>query len=216
MCVCVWKSVVSNSLWPYGLRTSWNSSGQNTGVGCLSLLQGTFLTQGSKPGLPHSRQILYQLRHTKSCLTPHNPMDCSTPGSPVLHYLPEFAQVHVHWVGDAVYPSHPLSSPSSPALSLSQQQGLFQMSQLFASGGQSIGASVWVLPMNVLGWLPLRMAGLISLLSKGLSRVFSSTTICKHQFLFMLIMLPSHSSHLNLPLSALPLYVTNFPFSILI
>ena len=153
---------------------------------------------------------------TKSYMSLADPMDWHITGFPVLPHHPEFVQVHVHWVGDAVYPSHPLSSPSSPALSLSQQQGLFQMSQLFASGGQSIGASVWVLPMNVLGWLPLRMAGLISLLSKGLSRVFSSTTICKHQFLFMLIMLPSHSSHLNLPLSALPLYVTNFPFSILI
>ena len=60
----------------------------------------------------------------KSCLTLSNPMDCSTSGIPV--YLPEFAQTHVHWVGDPIQPSHPLSFPSPPALNLSQHQGLFQ------------------------------------------------------------------------------------------
>ena len=54
-----------------------------------------------------------------------NPMDCSTPGLPVPHQLPEFTQTHVHWVGDAIQPSHPLSS-SSPAFNLSQHQGLFK------------------------------------------------------------------------------------------
>ena len=54
-----------------------------------------------------------------------DPMDCSTPGFPVLHHLPELAQTHVHWVRDAIQPSHPLSSPSPPAFSLSQHQGLF-------------------------------------------------------------------------------------------
>ena len=61
-----------------------------------------------------------------------NPMDCSMPGLPVHHQLPEFTQIHVHWVGDAIQPSHPLSSHSPPAFNLSQHQGLF------ASGGQSI------------------------------------------------------------------------------
>ena len=55
-----------------------------------------------------------------------DPMDCSTPGLPVLHYLLELAQIHVHRVSDAIQPSHPLSSPSPPALNLSQHQGLFQ------------------------------------------------------------------------------------------
>ena len=55
-----------------------------------------------------------------------DPMDCSTPGFPVLHHHPEFAQTHVHWVGDAIQPSHPLSPPSPPALNLFQHQGLFQ------------------------------------------------------------------------------------------
>ena len=62
----------------------------------------------------------------QSCPTLCDPMDCSTPGFPVLHYLLELAQTHVHWVGDAILASHPLSTPSSPALSLSQHQGLFQ------------------------------------------------------------------------------------------
>ena len=54
------------------------------------------------------------------CLAICDPMDCSTPGFPVLHYLPEFAQTHVHWIGDAISPSPPLSLPSPPALDLSQ------------------------------------------------------------------------------------------------
>ena len=62
----------------------------------------------------------------KACLTLCHPMHCSVPGLPVLHHLPEFAQTHVHWVSDTIQPSHPLSSPSPPALSLSQHQGLFQ------------------------------------------------------------------------------------------
>ena len=54
-----------------------------------------------------------------------DPMDCSMPGLPVHHQLPEFTQTHVHWVGDAIQPSHPLLSPSPPALNLSQHQGIF-------------------------------------------------------------------------------------------
>ena len=66
---------------------------------------------------------------TQSCLTLCNPMDCITRGFPVHHQLPELAQIHVHWVGDAIQPSHPLSSPS-PALNLSQHQGLSNESAL--------------------------------------------------------------------------------------
>ena len=62
------------------------------------------------------------LSHVRLC----DPMDCSTPGLPVHHQLPEFTQTHVHWVSDAIQPSHPLSTPSSPALNLSQHQGLFK------------------------------------------------------------------------------------------
>ena len=62
----------------------------------------------------------------QSCPTLCDPMNCSTPGLPVHHQLPESIQTHVHWVGDAIQPSHPLSSPSPPALNLSQHQGLFK------------------------------------------------------------------------------------------
>ena len=104
-------------------------------------------------------------------------MDCSTPGFPVLQHFLEFTQIHVHWVCDAIQPSHPLSSPSPLAFNLSQHQdifkwvssclqsfpasGYFQMSQLFASGGQSIGApaSASVLPVNIQGWFPLGLTG---------------------------------------------------------
>ena len=62
---------------------------------------------------------------TQSCSTLCDPVDCSTLGFPAHHQLPELAQTHVHWVGDAIQPSHPLSSPSLPALNLSERQGLF-------------------------------------------------------------------------------------------
>ena len=106
------------------------------------------------------------------------PRDCGTTGFPVHHQQMELAQTHVHQVGDAIQPSHPLSSPSPPALNFSQHQG-----QLFTSGGQSIGASASasVLPMNIQDWFPLGLTSLISFQSKGLSRVFSNTTIQKHQ-----------------------------------
>ena len=97
--------------------------------------------------------------------------------------VPEFAQIHVHWVGDAIQLSHPLLSPSPPALHFSQHQGPFPVSQFFTSGGQSIGASASaaVLLVNIQGWFPLELTDLISLQSKGLSRVFN-TTVQKHQF----------------------------------
>ena len=114
-------------------------------------------------------------------------MDHSKPGFPVLHSLPEFAKTYAHWVRDAIQSSHPLLPPP-PAFSLSQHQGPLQRSSpmglAFASGGQSNGvsASASVFPMNIKGWFPLGLTGLISLQPKGLSRVFSSTTTQKHQF----------------------------------
>ena len=87
----------------------------------------------------------------QSCPTLCDPMNYSTPGLPVHHQLLEFTQTHVRWVTDAIQPSHPLSSPSPPAPNPFQHQSLFPMSQLFASGGQSIGASASasVLPNNL-------------------------------------------------------------------
>ena len=103
---------------------------------------------------------------------------------PVHHQLPEFIQTHIHRVGDAIQPSHPLSSPSPPAPNSLPATGSFPMSQHFIWGGQSIGvsASASVLPMNTQGWSPLGWAGWISMQSKGLLRVFSNTIVQTHQF----------------------------------
>ena len=111
-------------------------------------------------------------------------MDCSTLGFPVCYHLQEIAQTHVHCVRDAIQPLHPLSSSSPPAFNLSQHWGFFLISWVFTSGGQSIGASASasVFPMNIQDWFPLGLTELISLQSKGLSRVFSNTTVQKNQF----------------------------------
>ena len=119
------------------------------------------------------------------CPTLCHCMDCSTPSFHVLHYLPEFAQTRPmsQWCHPIISSSViPFSCPQAFPASWS-----FPMSQFFTSGGQSIGASAsasaTVLPVNIQGWFPLGMTGLISLQSKGLSRVFCNTTIQKHQFL---------------------------------
>ena len=118
------------------------------------------------------------------CLTLCDPLDCSTPGFPVHHQLPELAQTHVHWVSDAIQPSHSLLSPSPPAFNLSQHQCLFQWVSSLHQVAKLLGASASasVLPMNIQDWFPLGRTGWISLQSKGLSRVFSNTSVQKHQF----------------------------------
>ena len=165
----------------------------------------------------------------QSCLTLCDPMNHSTPGLTVHHQLLEFPQTHVHWVSDAIQPPHPLSSPFLPAFNLSQHQGLFkwvcfshqvaevlefqlqhqsfwwifrtdflqdwlvgspcsprvfsnttvQKHQFFASCGHNIGvlALASVLSMTIQDWFPSGLTGWISLQSKGLSRVFSNTTV---------------------------------------
>ena len=119
------------------------------------------------------------------CLTLCDPMNCSMPGLPVHHQLPESTQTHVHWVGDAIQPSYPLSSPSPPALNLSQHQGLFK----WVSSSHQVAKVLefqhqhqsfqWAPRTD---WSPLGWDGWICFQSKGLSRVFSNTTVQKHQF----------------------------------
>ena len=120
----------------------------------------------------------------QSCLTLCNSVDCSTPGFPVHHQLsrvypnscPLSRWCHPTILSSVVpFSSCPQSVPTS---------GSFQMSQLFTSGGESTGASTSpsVLPMNIQDWFPLRLTRLLSLQSKGLSRVFSNTTVPKHKF----------------------------------
>ena len=121
---------------------------------------------------------------TQSCPTLGDPKEGSAAlqASLVLHCLPEFAPIHVHWVSDAIQPSY-LLLPSLPVLNLFQHQGFFPVSRLFTSGGQSIGASASVLAVNIQDSFPLGFTGLVSLQSKGLSRVFSSTIVWKHHSL---------------------------------
>ena len=121
---------------------------------------------------------------SQSCPTLCDPMNCSTPGLPVYHKLPEVysnSSPSSQWCHPAISSSViPFSScPQSFSAS-----GSFPTSQLFAWGGQSIGvtASASVLPMNTQDWSPLGWTGWISLQSKGLSRVFSNTIVQKHQF----------------------------------
>ena len=118
------------------------------------------------------------------CPTLCDPMNRSMPDLPVHHQLLEFTQTHVHRVGDAIQPSHPLSSPSPPTLNPSQHQGLYQWVNSSQEVAQSTGvsASASVLSINTQNWSPLGWTGWISLQSKGLSRVFSNTTVQKHQF----------------------------------
>ena len=121
---------------------------------------------------------------TQSCLTLCDPMDCSMPGLLVFHHLPELAHTHVHWVSDAI---HPMLSSVASFSSCPQSfpvTGSFPMSWLFASGGWSMraSASATVLPIHIQGRFPLGLTDFISWQSKGLSRVFCSTTIWKHQF----------------------------------
>ena len=119
---------------------------------------------------------------TKLCLTLCDPMYYSTPGSSVLHQLPELYQTHVHRVSDAIQPSHPLTFPSPPAFNLSQHQSSFQWVN-------SLHQMIKVLEFQLQyqsfreysGLISLGLTGWISLQSKGLSRVFSNTTVLKHQ-----------------------------------
>ena len=106
----------------------------------------------------------------QSCPTLCDPMNRSTPGLPVHHHLLEFTQTHIHRVSDVIQPSHPLSSPSSPAQSLPASES-FSMSQLFTWGGQSTGVSALASfpPKKSQGCSPSEWTGWISLQSKGLS-----------------------------------------------
>ena len=120
---------------------------------------------------------------TQACPTLCDPIDCSTPGFPIHHQFLELDQTHVHQVGVAIQPPQPVI-PFSSCLQSFPASGSFPMSQFFTSGSQNIrtSASPSVLPMNIQDRFPLGWTGLISLKSKGLSRIFSNTTVQKHQF----------------------------------
>ena len=120
---------------------------------------------------------------TQLCPSLCDPMNGSLLGLPVHHQLPKFTQTHVHRVSDAIQPSHPLSSPSPPAPNPFQHQGLFQWVNSSHEVAKVRGSALAsVLPMNSQDWSSLEWTGWTSLQSKGLSRVFSNTTVQKHQF----------------------------------
>ena len=133
--------------------------------------------------------MLWQNRHQLSSvaqlgLTLCDPIDCSTPALPVHHQLPGLSQTHVHRVGDAIKPSHPLSSPSPPTFNLSQYQGLSNESVLHIRWSKFWSFSFSIsLSDEYSGLISFRIDCLIFLLSNGLSRVLSNTMVQKHQFL---------------------------------
>ena len=120
---------------------------------------------------------------TQSCPTLCNPMDCSIPDFPVHHQLLALAQIHIHWVSDAVQPSHPLSSPSPPAFNLSQHQGLFKWVSSLHQVAKVLEFQIQHQSFQwIFGLIFFFRIDWISLQPKGLSRVFSNTTVQKHQF----------------------------------
>ena len=120
-----------------------------------------------------------------------DPLNHSMPGLPVHHQLPEYTQIHVHGVSDAIQPSHPVI-PFSSHLQFFPASGSFQMSQFFTSGGQSIGvsASASALPVYIQDWFPLGWTGWISLL---LDSQESSATLQFKQFFGAQLSSPSNS-----------------------
>ena len=124
-------------------------------------------------------------------------MGCSTPGFPVHHQNLEFTQTHVHWVGDVIQPSNPLLSPLPPAFNPSQHQNLFQWVSSLHQMAKVLDFQLqhqffqWTFRTHFL-WI-----GWISLLSKGLLRVFSNTTVQKHQFFSAQLSL-SFNSHIHM------------------
>ena len=150
--------------------------------GIYIFAEGSFIAHIEWATLPCQSTVQFS-SVAQSCPTLCDPMNHSMPGLPVHHHLPEFTQTHVHWVRDAIQPSHLLSSPSPPAPKSLTASESFPMSQLFAWGGQSNGVSALAsfLPKNTQGWSS-EWIGWISLQSKGFSRVSSITTDQKHQF----------------------------------
>ena len=191
--ICFWNHFNS---WPESASPSPSPHSSNADLGFNSA-QGSILDLHSQEQAfllvffspPHFSSVPRKLRlfnksvssAAHSCLTLCDP---TMPGLPVHHQLLEFTQTHVHRVGDAIQPSHPLSSPSPTAFNLSQHQGLFKWVSYLHEVAKVLGvsASASVLPMNIQDWFPLGWTGWISLPSKGLSRVFSNTTVQKHQF----------------------------------
>ena len=187
-----WKSL--SHVWLFvtpwtiqSIYSLWNSSGQNTVVGSFSLLQGIFPTQGLNPGLLHCRRILYQLSHKGNLR--------------VLEWVAYPFSSRSSWPRNWTrVPCIAGKFFSSWAIRASPASESFLMSWLFTAGGQNIGASASAsaLPMNIQGWFHFGLTDLISLQSKGFSRVFSSATFQKntHCSITKPNIIPLHCSYL--------------------
>ena len=183
---------MSDSLWPQGLYSPWNFPGRDTIVDCHFLLQGIFPTQGSKvcllhwqvDSLPlshhqsHIYTLVQLLSHVQLFSTPRTAIPLASLSFTISWSLLKLMSIESVMPSNLLILCLPFSCPQSFLAS-----GSFPISQLFASGGQSFGASTSasVPPMNIQDWFPLPLTGLI-LLSKGLSRVFCSTTVRKYPF----------------------------------
>ena len=146
----------------------WKDKFRNLGLADIHYCLSNRLKKGSTTAKELCcSSIQFSCSVVSDSLRPHESQHARCP----CHQLPEFIQTHVHRVGDAIQPSHPLLSPSPPAPNPSQC-------------GQSTGVSALasVLPKNIQGWSPSEWTGWTSLQSKRLSRVFSNTTVQKHQF----------------------------------
>ena len=196
-CLTLWDTMYCS---PPGSSVHGDTLGKNIGVVCHALLQEILPTQGSNPSLlwllhwqahfsplsypgsPFLRQLLFSCLVMSASLQPHglqnSRLPCSSPSLGVCsNSCPLSWWCHPTILSSVV--------PFSSCLQSFPVSGSFPKSQLFASGVRSIEASFLasVLPMNSQGWFPLGLTGLISLLTKGLSGVFSSTTVWRHQFL---------------------------------
>ena len=197
---------MSNLLLPYGLSPTslpspWYFPGKNTRAGCQALLQGIFQTQGSNPCLLcllHCRKVLYQWTTREAQISTLQFSSVQLLSHVWLFATPWMAACQASLsITNSRSPLKPMSiqsvmpsshlilcSPFSSCVQSLPASGSFPMSQHFAWGGRSTGvsASASVLPMNTQDWSLLGWTGWISLQSKGLSRVFSNTTVQKHQF----------------------------------
>ena len=177
MCVCLYMclcSIMSNSLWPpwtlaYQTPLAWDFSDKNTGVGCHFLLQVKEVLILLLLLFSHQVSDSLHPMHARLMCSSLSPWVCSD-SCPLSWWCHPTISSSV-----VLFSSCPQSFPAS---------GSFPVSQLFISAGTNIGASVSALDLlkDIQGWFPLGLTGLMSLLSKGLSRVFSSTMIWKHQF----------------------------------
>ena len=174
-----------------GLSVHGDSPGKNTGVGCHSILQGIFPTQDWTQ-FSHiadgfftiwATREIYVVVQSIGCVWLCDPMDCSMPAFPVLHHILELAQTHANWVGDAIEPSHPLLSPLLLSSIFSRIRVFSNVLAVHIRWPKYWSFSFSISPSNEYSRsISFRVETGLILLSKGLWRVFSNTTVLRHLF----------------------------------